>query len=181
MLHVGSPTKALTQSSRHNVSLDARRLFAPTAFPKKANCEEFAFRSTGEALQKQANRFTKARKEEIHRSHTTSGKQQRKTQKDPALGIPGVGSLLFIREKPSPLFSISQWLPCSASRDVQHLTRTRSVFRAYGGHKVPLSPTAFPTKANGKEFAFCSIGEALQKQGKNLHKGNHRNPTTCKK
>ena len=23
---------------------DARRLFAPTAFPKKANCEEFAFR-----------------------------------------------------------------------------------------------------------------------------------------
>ena len=73
---------------------------------------------TGKALQKQANRFTKARKEEIHRSHTTSGKQQRKTQKDPALGIPGVGSLLFIREKPSLLFSISQWLPCSASRDV---------------------------------------------------------------
>ena len=58
--------------------------------------------------------------------------------------------------------------------------RTAS-FRAYGGHKVPLSPTAFPKKANGKEFAFCSIGEALQKQGKNLHKGNHRNPTTCKK
>ena len=58
--------------------------------------------------------------------------------------------------------------------------RTAS-FRAYGGHKVPLSPTAFPKKANGKEFAFCSIGEALQKQGKNLHKGNHRSPTTCKK
>ena len=107
---------------------------APTAFPTKANGEEFAFRSTGEALQKQANRFTKARKEEIHRSHTTSGKQQRKTQKDPALGIPGVGSLLFIREKPSPLFSISQWLSCSASRDVQRLTRTRGVFRAYGGN-----------------------------------------------
>ena len=89
---------------------------------------------TGKALQKQANRFTKARKEEIQRSHTTSGKQQRKTQKDPALGIPGVGSLLFIREKPSPLFSISQWLPCSASRDVQRLTRTRGVFRAYGGN-----------------------------------------------
>ena len=58
--------------------------------------------------------------------------------------------------------------------------RTAS-FRAYGGHKVPLSPTAFPKKANGKEFAFRSIGEALQKQGKNLHKGNHRSPTTCKK
>ena len=36
VLHVGSPTKALTQSSRHNASLDARCLFAPTAFPKKA-------------------------------------------------------------------------------------------------------------------------------------------------
>ena len=56
--------------------------------------------------------------------------------------------------------------------------RAHSAFR---GHTVPLSPTAFPKKANGKEFAFCSIGEALQKQGKNLHKGNHRSPTTCKK
>ena len=27
---------------------DARRLFAPTASPKKANCEEFAFRSIWE-------------------------------------------------------------------------------------------------------------------------------------
>ena len=34
VLHVGSPTKALTQSSRHNASLDARRLFAPTAGTK---------------------------------------------------------------------------------------------------------------------------------------------------
>ena len=58
--------------------------------------------------------------------------------------------------------------------------RTAS-FRAYGGHKVPLSPTAFPKKANGKEFVFRSIWEALQKQGKNLHKGNHRSPTTCEK
>ena len=69
-----------------------------------------------------------------------------------------------------------------------HELQTRSVFR---GHAVPLAPTAdawrlfaptaFPTKANGKEFAFCSIGEALQKQGKNLHKGNHRSPATCGK
>ena len=58
---------------------------------------------------------------------------------------------------------------------------TRSVFHAYGGHKVPLSPTAFPKKANGKEFVFRSIWEALQKQGKNLHKGNHRSPATCEK
>ncbi len=42
--------------------------------------------------------------------------------------------LAVYREKSSPLFSISQWLPCSASRDVQRLTRTRGVFRAYGGN-----------------------------------------------
>ena len=113
---------------------DARRLFAPTAGTQclsRLRRAHSAFRAygvpykrklqgiclplhTGKALQKQANRFTKARKEEIQRSHTTSGKQQRKTQKDPALGIPGVGSLLFIREKPSLLFSISQSLPCNA-------------------------------------------------------------------
>ena len=38
---------------------DAWRLFAPTAFPTKANCEEFVFRSTGEALQKQGTNFLK--------------------------------------------------------------------------------------------------------------------------
>ena len=38
---------------------DARRLFAPTAFPKKANCEEFVFRSTGEAPQKQGKNLLK--------------------------------------------------------------------------------------------------------------------------
>ena len=55
----------------------------------------------------------------------------------------------------------------------QCLSRTRSVFR---GHTVPLAPTAdarrlfaptaFPTKANCEEFAFCSILEALWKQAK---------------
>ena len=99
-------------------SADARRLSRLRRSLQKETARNLLATPYGEALQKQANRFTKARKEEIHRSHTTSGKQQRKTQKDPALGIPGVGSLLFIREKPSPLFSISQWLPCSASRDV---------------------------------------------------------------
>ena len=59
--------------------------------------------------------------------------------------------------------------------------RAHSAFRASGGHTVPSAPTAFPKKANGKEFVFRSIWEALQKQGKNLHKGNHRSPTTCKK
>ena len=72
-------------------------------------------------------------------------------------------------------------MPLAGTQCLSRLQRTHGVFRAYGGHKVPLSPTAFPKKANGKEFAFCSIGEALQKQGKNLHKGNHRSPTTCKK
>ena len=69
---------------------------------------------------------------------------------------------------------------------------TCNVFRAYGGNhgskpqlwRVPFhkgnpteaisqsdaqrlfAPTAFPTEANGKEFAFCSILEALWKQAK---------------
>ena len=38
--------------------------------------------------------------------------------------------------------------------------------RAYGGHTVPLAPTAFPTKANCEEFVFRSTGEALQRQTK---------------
>ena len=68
--------------------------------------------------------------------------------------------------------------------------RAHSASRAYGRPPVGTrlrqtsgrdAPTAFPTKANGEEFAFRSTGEALQKQGKNLHKGNHRSPTTCKK
>ena len=41
---------------------DARRLFAPTAFPTEANCEEFVFRSTGKTLQRQSkNCFIKAK------------------------------------------------------------------------------------------------------------------------
>ena len=54
-------------------------------------------------------------------------------------------------------------------------------FRAYGGHAVPFAPTAFPTKANCKEFAFCFIWEGPTEASKNLHKGNHRSPTTCEK
>ena len=45
---------------------DARRLFAPTAFPKKANCEEFVFRSTGEAPQKQGTNFLKTGSVVLH-------------------------------------------------------------------------------------------------------------------
>ena len=118
---------------------DAWRLFAPTAGTQclsRLRRAHSAFRAygvpykrklqgiclplhTGKALQKQANRFTKARKEEIHRSHTTSGKQQRKTQKDPALGnLPGLGpcslsgrSLPFYFDVQS---TITQSLPCSA-------------------------------------------------------------------
>ena len=44
--------------------------FAPTAFPTEANRKEFAFRSTGEALRKQASRFIKSKKGEIHGSRT---------------------------------------------------------------------------------------------------------------
>ena len=110
--------------------------FAPTAFPTKANCKEFACRSIRESLYRSKPiALQKPRKEEIQRSHTTSGKHAAKNTEGPSPGkSPGAGSLLFIREKPSPLFSISQWLPCSASRDVQRLSRTRGVFRAYGGN-----------------------------------------------
>ena len=41
--------------------------------------------------------------------------------------------------------------------------RTAS-FRAYGGRTASFAPTAFPKKANRKEFTFCSAGKALQKQ-----------------
>ena len=79
-----------------------------------------------------------------------------------------------------------------------HELQTRSVFRGRTASLAPtadawrlfaptadawrlFAPTAFPTKASCKEFAFRSIWEALQKQGKNLHKGNHRSPATCGK
>ena len=66
--------------------------FAPMAFPTKASRKNFAFRSTVEALRKQAIRFAKARKEKFHPSHTASGKLRRKIQKGPTLGkLPGLG------------------------------------------------------------------------------------------
>ena len=55
------------------------------------------------------------------------------------------------------------------------LRRAHSAFRAYGGHTVPSAPTAFPTKANGEEFAFRSIFGSSMEASKN------HNPTTCKK
>ena len=70
----------------------------------------------------------------------------------------------------------------------QCLSRTRSVFR---GHTVPLAPTAGTQclsrlrrplrKQTAKSLLSASSGKALQKQSKNLHKGNHRSPTTCEK
>ena len=38
----------LQTSGQDAPTADARRLFAPTASPKEANCEEFAFRSIWE-------------------------------------------------------------------------------------------------------------------------------------
>ena len=120
---------------------------APTAFPTKANGEEFAFRSTGEALQKQANRFTKARKEEIHRSHTTSGKQQRKTQKDPALGnLPGLG-------------------PCSLSG--------RSLpfyFRLANGYRAVLHGTCNILRGRAASFAPTAGTQCLPRLRRSLRK-----------
>ena len=53
----------------------------------------------------------------------------------------------------------------------QCLSRTRSVFR---GHTVPLAPTADAQR-------LSRLRRSLRKQGKNLHKGSHRSPTTCEK
>ena len=61
------------------------------------------------------------------------------------------------------------------------LRRAHSAFRAYGGHTVPLAPTASPKEANCEEFAFRSTGEALQKQGTNFLKtGSHRSASDLK-
>ena len=59
-----------------------------------------------------------------------------------------------------------------------HELQTRSVFR---GHAVPLAPTAFPTKASCKEFAFRSIWEGPTEASENFHTGKNYSPTTCEK
>ena len=69
-----------------------------------------------------------------------------------------------------------------------HELQTRSVFR---GHAVPLAPTAdawrlfaptaFPTKASCKEFAFRSIWEGPTEASKNFHTGKNYSSTTCEK
>ena len=62
---------------------------APTAFPKKANREEFVFHSTGEALQKQAKNFLKTGS---HRSALDMKKKSVEYRKGPSLGkTPGLG------------------------------------------------------------------------------------------
>ena len=65
--------------------------------------------------------------------------------------------------------------PTAGTQCLPRLRRAHSAFRAYGGHTVPSAPTAFPTKANGEEFAFRSIFGSSMKASKN------HNPTTCKK
>ena len=47
-------------------------------------------------------------------------------------------------------------MPLAGTQCLSRLQRTHGVFRAYGGHKVPLSPTAFPTEANRNWFVLCS-------------------------
>ena len=108
---------------------------APTAFPTKGNCKEFAchsirgrlYRSKPIALQKRERK-----KSTVPTRHPeNSSEKHRRTQ---PWEFPGLGPCCLLGKKSSLLFSISQWLPCSASRDVQRLTRTRGVFRAYGGN-----------------------------------------------
>ena len=105
---------------------------------------------TGKALQKQANRFTKARKEEIQRSHTTSGKQQRKTQKDPALGnLPGLGPCCLLGKSLPLYFRLA-----NGYRAVLH--GTCNVFR---GRAASFAPTAATTEANRNYGVFRSARE----------------------
>ena len=61
------------------------------------------------------------------------------------------------------------------------LRRAHSAFRAYGGHTVPLAPTASPKEANCEEFAFRSIWEGPTEASENFHTGKNYSPTTCKK
>ena len=74
-------------------------------------------------------------------------------QKGPAPGYPRTGASLFIRKKLSFYFRLAN--------------RTHSVIRAYGRRTVPLAPTAFPTQANRKEFAFRSTGKATTEASEN--------------
>ena len=81
----------------------------------------------------------------------------------------------------------------------QCLSRTRSVFsraqsasrayggrtasfRAYGGHKVSLAPTASPKEANCEEFAFRSIsGKPYRSKKNHLKTGSHPSASAVKK
>ena len=109
--------------------------FAPTAFPTKGNCKEFACHSIrGSSTEASQSLYKSEKGRNPPFPHDIRKTAAKNTEGPSPRKSPGAGSLLFIREKPSPLFSISQWLPCSASRDVQRLTRTRGVFRAYGGN-----------------------------------------------
>ncbi len=59
--------------------------------------------------------------------------------------------------------------------------RTAS-FRAYGGHKVSLAPTASPKEANCEEFAFRSIsGKPYRSKKNHLKTGSHPSASAVKK
>ena len=117
---------------------------APTAFPKKANREEFVFHSTGEALQKQAKNFLKTGS---HRSASDLKKKNMEYRKGSKPGNSQAWSLTVIGKNPPLLFcrfrfanSYMQWT--HGARLQKHLRNrhgtmlhwTCNVFRAYGGN-----------------------------------------------
>ena len=81
-------------------------------------------------------------KDRKRRSASDLKKKSTEYRKESSLGkTPGLGSRLLIGKNPS-LFVFYFRLA-----------------NGYRGRIASSAPTAFPTKANGKEFAFCSIWE----------------------
>ena len=80
-----------------------------------------------------------------------------------------------------PLYFVFQRL-------VNRMHSGHAVPLSYGGHAVPSAGTQCLSrlrrslrKQTEKSLFSAPYGKALQKQSKNLHKGNHRSPTTCEK
>ena len=149
-----------------NISFaDARRLFAPTAFPKKANRKEFTFCSAGKALQKQVSRFIKSKKGRkstvpAQPVENSGGKHKRAQPREnsragPSLVMGEVPSLLFCylllrKQAHSCLSRLRKYL---RNRYCTVLDRTCNVLR---GRAASFAPTAATTEANRDWFVLCS-------------------------
>ena len=151
---------------------------APTAFPKKANREEFVFHSTGEALQKQAKNFLKTGS---HRSASDLKKKNMEYRKGSKPGNSQAWSLTVIGKNPSLLFcrfrfansyhAMDAWRPSTkaltqsprhnASLDVQRLSRLRRQPRkqtAIMACSVPQGKSYGSNQPIGRTASFRAYG-----------------------